>query len=194
MINKDTLIKVINKDNGVVGYTVPDLGIHRNFYPGETKEVTYEELEKLSFIPGGMVILKELLEITDREAIKQLFSKEPEPEYHYTKDDVKQLLLTGTLDQFLDCLDFAPEVVKDMIKDMAVDLPLNDMAKRQAILEKMGFDVTKAIEIKNTKYDDGEEDTSGDFGRINKRRATPIKSENTTAAPSGRRYNPTKSE
>lgn len=194
MINKDTLIKVINKDNGVVGYTVPDLGVHRNFYPGETKEVTYEELEKLSFIPGGMVILKELLEITDREAIKQLFSKEPEPEYHYTKDDVKQLLLTGTLDQFLDCLDFAPEVVKDMIKDMAVDLPLNDMAKRQAILEKMGFDVTKAIEIKNTKYDDGEEDTSGDFGRINKRRATPIKSENTTAAPSGRRYNPTKSE
>jgi len=130
MINKDTLIKVINKDNGVVGYTVPDLGVHRNFYPGETKEVTYEELEKLSFIPGGMVILKELLEITDREAIKQLFSKEPEPEYHYTKDDVKQLLLTGTLDQFLDCLDFAPEVIKDMIKDMAVDLPLNDMAKR----------------------------------------------------------------
>ena len=194
MINKDTLIKVINKDNGVVGYTVPDLGVHRNFYPGETKEVTYEELEKLSFIPGGMVILKELLEITDREAIKQLFSKEPEPEYHYTKDDVKQLLLTGTLDQFLDCLDFAPEVVKDMIKDMAVDLPLNDMAKRQAILEKMGFDVTKAIEIKNTKYDSGEEDASGDFGRINKRRTTPVKSENTTAAPSGRRYNPTKSE
>ena len=146
MINKDTLIKVINKDNGVVGYTVPDLGVHRNFYPGETKEVTYEELEKLSFIPGGMVILKELLEITDREATRQLFSKEPEPEYHYTKDDVKQLLLTGTLDQFLDCLDFAPEVIKDMVKDMAVDLPLNDMAKRQAIQEKLGFNVTNAIE------------------------------------------------
>ena len=145
MVNKDTLIKVINKDNGIVGYTVPDLGVHRNFYPGETKEVTYEELEKLSFIPGGMVILKELLEITDREATKQLFSKEPEPEYHYTKDDVKRLLLTGTLDQFLDCLDFAPEVIKDMVKDMAVDLPLNDIAKRQAIQEKLGFDVTREI-------------------------------------------------
>ena len=58
----------------------------------------------------------------------------------------------------------------------------------------MGFDVTKAIEIKNTKYDSGEEDASGDFGRINKRRTTPVKSENTAAAPSGRRYNPTKSE
>ena len=162
MVNKDTLIKVINKDNGIVGYTVPDLGVHRNFYPGETKEVTYEELEKLSFIPGGMVILKELLEITDREATKQLFSKEPEPEYHYTKDDVKRLLLTGTLDQFLDCLDFAPEVIKDMVKDMAVDLPLNDIAKRQAIQEKLGFDVTRAIEIKNTKFDGGDEDNSGD--------------------------------
>jgi hypothetical protein len=191
MVNKDTLIKVINKDNGIVGYTVPDLGVHRNFYPGETKEVTYEELEKLSFIPGGMVILKELLEITDREATKQLFSKEPEPEYHYTKDDVKQLLLTGTLDQFLDCLDFAPEVIKDMIKDMAVDLPLNDIAKRQAIQEKLGFDVTRAIEIKNTKFDGGDEDNSEEYGRINKRRTAPIKE---AIAPSGRRYKPENKE
>ena len=191
MVNKDTLIKVINKDNGIVGYTVPDLGVHRNFYPGETKEVTYEELEKLSFIPGGMVILKELLEITDREATKQLFSKEPEPEYHYTKDDVKRLLLTGTLDQFLDCLDFAPEVIKDMVKDMAVDLPLNDIAKRQAIQEKLGFDVTRAIEIKNTKFDGGDEDNSGDYGRINKRRTVPIKE---AIAPSGRRYKPENKE
>jgi adenylate cyclase class IV len=40
-----------------------------------------------------------------------------------------------------------------MIKSIAVELPLNDMAKREAILNKLGFDVTKAIEIKNTKYD-----------------------------------------
>ena len=31
--------------NGKVGYDVPDLGIHRNFYANETKEVSYEELE-----------------------------------------------------------------------------------------------------------------------------------------------------
>ena len=34
-----------------------------------------------------------------------------------------------------------------MVKDMAVALPLNDVAKRQAILEKLNFDVTKALEI-----------------------------------------------
>lgn len=73
---------------------------------------------------------------------------------------------------------------------MAVELPLNDVAKRNAIQEKLGFDVTRAIEIKNTKYDGGDEDTSGDYGRLSVRRAAPIKSDNTTAAPSGRRYKP----
>ena len=194
MINKDTLIKVVNKYNGTVGYNVPDLGVHRNFYPNESKDITFDELEKLSFAPGGEAILKDFLEIQNKEAIAKLFATELEPEYHYTKDDIKKLMQTGTLDQFLDCLDFAPQSVKEIIKDMAVELPLNDVEKRNAIQEKLGFDVNRAIEIKNTKYDGGEEDTSGDFGRINKRRATPIKSENTTAAPSGRRYNPTKSE
>ena len=30
-MNKDTLVKVVNKYNGTVGYTVSDLNIHRNF-------------------------------------------------------------------------------------------------------------------------------------------------------------------
>jgi len=37
---------------------------------------------------------------------------------------------TGSLDEFLDCLDFAPEGVTDLIKTLAVELPLNDVAKR----------------------------------------------------------------
>jgi len=43
-MEKDTLVKVVNKYNGTVGYDVPDLNIHRNFYPGETKEITFNEL------------------------------------------------------------------------------------------------------------------------------------------------------
>jgi hypothetical protein len=115
-----------------------------------------------------------------------LFNMKSEPEYHYSENDIKQLLTTGTLDQFLDCLDFAPDAIKDMIKDLAVDLPLNDMAKRQAIQDKLGFDVTKAIEIKNTKYDGGDPDDSNRVERTT-RRAAPI---NTEAAPTGRRYKP----
>ena len=48
----------------------------------------------------------------------------------------------------------------DEIKEMAVTEPLNDMSKREAILEKLNFNVTKAIEIQNTKFDgDSEEST-----------------------------------
>jgi len=53
----------------------------------------------------------------------------------------------GSLDEFLDCLDFAPEGVKDLIKNLAVELPLNDVAKREAIFNKLGFNVDNAIRI-----------------------------------------------
>ena len=188
MIDKNKMVKVINKFSGTVGYDVPEMGVHRNFYPKESKEISFEELERLSFVPGGDSILRNYLEIVDEDAIMALFNEKPEPEYHYSENDVKQLLTTGTLDQFLDCLDFAPDVIKDMIKDLAVELPLNDMAKRQAIQDKLGFDVTKAIEIKNTKYDGETEETIET--RTSGRRAAPIKTDNATVAPSGRRYKP----
>lgn len=192
MMNKDILIKVVNKFDGTVGYTVPDLNVYRNFYPGETKEISFEELQKLSFVPGGNEILREYLEITDKEAAKQILNIEPEPEYFYTKDDIIRLMKTGSLDEFLDCLDFAPGVVKDMIKDLAVELPLNDVAKREAINQKLNFDVSKAIEIKNTKSEEelegGKEVTKTTGGR----RAPIQKEGTTTAVPSGRRYQPTK--
>lgn len=192
MIDKNKMVKVINKFNGTVGYDVPEMGVHRNFYPKESKEISFEELERLSFVPGGDVILRNYLEIVDEDAIMALFNEKPEPEYHYSENDIKQLLTTGTLDQFLDCLDFAPDVIKDMIKDLAVELPLNDMAKRQAIQDKLGFDVTKAIEIKNTKYD-GETENIIEKENKTGRRAAPIKSD-VAAAPSGRRYKPINKE
>lgn len=190
MVDKKTLIKVRNKYNGTVGYDVPDLKIHRNFFPGEEKEISFEELEKLSYTPGGDVILSDYLEIRDKDAVEQLFHYSPEPEYYYNKEDVIKLMQTGNLDQFLDCLDFSPASVKEMIKDLAVELPLNDVAKREAIKEKLGFDVSKAIEIKNTKYDGGAAADEG-FGRLTNmnRRAEPVNAPK--PAPTGRRYKPT---
>ena len=57
-------------------------------------------------------------------------------------------MLTGSLDAFLDCLDFAPEGVLQIIKDAAVELPLNDVQKREAIKTKLGFDVSAAVSNK----------------------------------------------
>lgn len=77
MIDKTKKVKVINKFNGTVGYDVPELGIHRNFYPKEYKNIDFDELERLSFLPGGEVILKNYLEITDEEVIMELFNEKP---------------------------------------------------------------------------------------------------------------------
>ena len=148
-MKKDTLIKVLNRDNGSVIYSIPEMnGLRRVFQSGETKEVTFEELEKLSYIPGGMELLRDNLVIKDNQEAINLLLGHVEPEYSYTKQDIVKLLKEGSLDEFLDCLDFAPEGVIDLIKNLAVQLPLNDVEKREAILEKTGFNVTNAIRIK----------------------------------------------
>lgn len=159
MLDKNTVVKVTNRDNGTVGYSIPEMGIRRLFQKGEVKEITMEELRKLSYKPGGQVILNECLIVHNKEALEEL-NPNYEPEYFYTDEDVKKLLLTGTLDQFLDCLDFAPEGVVNLIKDLAVKLEINDLAKREAILKKTGFNVTKAIEINQISQEVSEEDDS----------------------------------
>ena len=63
------------------------------------------------------------------------------------KEDIKTLLLSGSLEQLQDCLDFAPSGVIDLVKDYAVKLEINDISKRNAILTATGFNVTRAIFI-----------------------------------------------
>ena len=148
-MEKTTLIRVLNRDNGSVVYSIPEMnGLRRVFQPGEAKEVTFEELEKLSYIPGGMALLEDSLVILNNAQAVRLILGSVEPEYAYSREDIIKLMQTGSLDEFLDCLDFAPEGVKDLIKNLAVDLPLNDVAKREAIFNKLGFNVDNAIRIK----------------------------------------------
>lgn len=147
MLDKNTIIKVTNRDNGTVGYTIPDLGnLHRTFQSGETKEVSMDELRRLSYIPGGYQILENYLVIENEEAVQELLNQ-VEPEYYYSKEDIENLLLKGSLDQLEDCLNFAPEGIINLVKKMAVDLKLNDVAKREMLLKKTGFNVTSAINI-----------------------------------------------
>ena len=156
MIDKTELIKVTNKGRGITGYVIPDLGnLYREFMPGETKEITMEELRKLSYIPGGKAMLKNYLLIQNETAVKELLN-EVQPEYYYTEADVKDLLLNGSLDALKDCLDYAPAGTLDLVKKLAVDLELNDVKKRDAIREILGFNVTKAIELE--KETSAEED------------------------------------
>ena len=64
---------------------------------------------------------------------------------------------SGSLDEFLDMLDFAPMGVMDLIKTFAVSLPLNDIQKRRALKEKTGFDVNAALtHVEEEKQEDAE--------------------------------------
>ena len=156
-MDRSQRIKVLNRDDCAVIYSIPEMnGLRRVFQPGETKQITYEELEKLSYIPGGRSLLEGSLLIQDSEEAISLLIGHVEPEYKYSKNDIINLLKSGSLDELLDCLDFAPSGVKELIKDLAVELPLNDVAKRDAILEKLGFDVTKALEIQQMINDPDE--------------------------------------
>lgn len=151
-------VKVKNRSKSTVGYNIPEDRIYRSFAPGETKEIEITELEKVNYQPGGSVILNEYLLISDKEIAEKFNTNSIEPEYWMTEEEVVDLMKHGSLDKFLDCLDFAPEGVIDLIKSLAVSMPLNDMAKCDAIREKFGFNVVKAIQLdKESKEPDTEE-------------------------------------
>lgn len=146
-------MKVRNRSMSTVGYDIPDLRVKRHFAPGEIKEIPKEELESLLQQPGGRVILTEYLQVS-KDDIKQLDVLQPEQEYFYSDEDIKRIMTLGSQDEFLDMLDFAPEGVMNMIKGYAVQLPLTDLRKVEALRKKTGFDSSKALE--NSMNENGE--------------------------------------
>ena len=140
-------MKVKNRMAANVVYEIPEDHITRFFTPGEVKHIDKEEMVKLSYLSGGLSLIKNAFLVDDRDFIEECFGGEVEPEYWLDIPDVEQLMLNGSLEEFEDCLDFAPLGVLEIIKDKAVSLPLNDMAKINVIKETLGFDVLRAIEL-----------------------------------------------
>lgn len=150
-------VRVKNRSHSPVVYVVPDMGnLRREFSGLEEKIVTFEELRKLNGTYGGSVLLKDYLVIRDEQAVKDL-NFDVEPEYFYNKEDVERILTKGSMDEFLDCLDFAPQGVIDLIKEYAVTLPLNDVAKREVLLDRYDYDVNKIIEVRRASAEEEEE-------------------------------------
>ena len=158
MIDEKKIVRVTNRDNGHVGYKIPDMNnLIRDFSANETKNITVEELKKLAYISGGPTLIRDYLVIEDPEVVEEILG-DVEPEYYYNEEDVKKLLLNGSLDELKDCIEFAPKGTVDLVKQLAVELPLNDVAKRKAILDMTGFNVDAAIMI-NEETKDEVEDT-----------------------------------
>ena len=195
MLNKETMVSITNRDNGYVGYTIPDANsrfdIHRSMSPGQTIEVPYGELEALKFVDGGEYILKNLVRINSQEAIDRLLG-EVEPEYNYSEEDIKNLLLKGSLDELKDCLDFAPDGVKEIIKQAAVDMKLDSKEKCKAITEATEFNVESAIHF-NEMVEQAEKDAENNPGGMQKLDERRVKKDTETKS-AGRRVSPPKYE
>ena len=183
-MNKDVMINVTNRSHSSVGYPVPDNtnGLTRQFAVGETKQISFNELQKLSWMPGGMYLLQNCLVIKNEEAVSEILG-DVEPEYYYSEQDVRNLLENGTIDQLLDCLDYGTDGVIDLLINLAVELEIPDMRKRTAIMNKTGFNINRAIELRH----EDEKDEVAAPPTQKARRAAPMEtssaSSRRTAAP-----------
>ena len=173
MATNNKMYVVKNRSASMVVYKIPEDGIRREFAPGESKKISYNELEKLSYQSGGRALMANFLQIIDENVTENL-NIHTEAEYYMSEEQIVELIKNGSLDAFLDCLDYAPVGVIDLLKKYAVALPVTDINKRQALKEKTGFDVDVAI--KNAEAEKAE-DTGVEDNQI-----TPK-----TAATTGRR-------
>jgi hypothetical protein len=174
-------VSIKNRSNSIVIYNIPEMGIRREFMPNEVKNITSDELEALSYRPGGMDLIRNELLITDAEVLTDMAVK-VEPEYYLDDKGVIELLNTGSMDSFLDCLDFAPQGVLDLIKKYAVSLPVNDSRKREAIKTKLGLDVDLAL-LHQKQVKEALEEESGKTERLD----APVRRVKTEEKPAGRR-------
>ena len=60
-MNSDAIYLVKNRSDGMVVYALPELNVRREFMAGESKKITYGELEKLSYLPGGRNLMTNYL-------------------------------------------------------------------------------------------------------------------------------------
>lgn len=173
---ENEMVIVTNRNNGYTGYQIPDTGVSRNFAPGESKRISKEELMQLSYIEGGEYLLKNYLIINNDKTLEEL-NISVQPEYYYTEEEIKELLTTGSLDQLEDTLNFAPDGVIEIIKDMAVKTELPDTRKRKMISEKTGFNIDNAIRVNEVMAEDQIKD---EHSEPIERKASPINVESDT--------------
>jgi hypothetical protein len=165
MMNTNNTCIVKNRSASHVIYRIPELNIRREFMPGETKKLSMEELTQLSYQPGGLSLMANFLQI-QTAGVTQELGIHTEPEYNMSEQQIVDLIRAGSLDEFLDCLDFAPIGVIDLLKQFAVSVPLNDYDKRVALKQKTGFDVDAALRhIEEEKAEEKPSDAAAPAGR-----------------------------
>lgn len=185
-MNENKIFQVTNRSAGLVCYAIPEIGVkNREFQPGETKKISYDELNHLTYVPGGIELLRSYLQVHDEERAELI--GQTEPEYNMSVSDVKELILHGTMDEWLDCLDFAPDGVIDLIRTLSIELPLTDTRKMEAFKQKKNIDIARAIQAKREEEEELKAAQEQSDASKERRVAKAAEPEKKPAAPTERR-------
>lgn len=138
-------MKVYNRSDSNVTYSLPELNTRRVFALGESKDLEDKELEALWQMDGGLTIIKDYLLVDDEDWVKAHW--DAPIEYFWKTEDVKKCLLEDPLDLFQETLEYAPQGVIDLIKMLAWKLPISDLNKIEALRIATGFDTLAAIDV-----------------------------------------------
>lgn len=187
-MDPNKVIEVVNRENIRVVFGLKDSFRSVELNPGEKTKMTFEELEKLRYLDGGLYMIKHNLLIKDKEAIEELLGN-VEPEYFYTKAEVKKLLSEGTVEELQDALDFAPKGVISLIQDTAIEMKIDSLEKRNAITKATNLDISAAIDINEETKEEEEAEAASKTRRVvpakpattstGRRAAAPVVSEAT---------------
>lgn len=143
-------IRVYNRSNSIVFYQDEDNNKHRSWEPTSNgkesyKDLDFEEIERMVNTRGGRVLFEQYLLIKEPEICSRLDLDCPD-EYFYDTNKVIQILENGSENDLINMLDNAPDGVKDLIKQAAIEIKLDSSRKRQIIKDKLNFDINFAID------------------------------------------------
>lgn len=163
-------VPVRSRTEGSVAYKLDSLRVARSWpKTGAVLQISIDELKELMVYPGGEYILRNLVIIEDEAARIEILGAEVQPEYNYTEDEIKYLLYEAEDNALLDCLDYAPIGVLELIKEFSLEKMPNTTAKIKAINQKLNINLNKIIEMMRDDNDDAAKQST-----TNGRRTAPV--------------------
>lgn len=155
----DELVTVTNITRSPIGYTLSSNNVRRIIAGGATVKVTADELRNLNLESGGNVLIKDYLRVNNRDLALEFGISEDlfDHEYNWGREKIDDVLLNGSMDEFLDALDFAPHRVINMLVERAVELEAPDNNKLNALSKRTALNISSMIENKHA-YDEKKEE------------------------------------
>lgn len=149
IVNDTTLVPVRNMVNHRVVYTIPEEHRRVVFEAFQEKKIPAKELRALNYTVGGSILLKNYLCVKSIDMRAEFNIPSDQIEYDWTEKDIQHVLLSNDspIEQLEDALDFAPQGIREMIVDYAVEWKIPDSNRRKVISKMMNLDIDEMIKF-----------------------------------------------